>query len=176
VSYNQNGGLYKNDTKTRLKFFLGESLKDYYLHLFEYNDWANNLILKTLSEDKVFNQKAFSLFSHITISQILWLNRIKKEKYEFKDFWQRLTLDELNKFNKKSFRDWKFFIKTLNEKELQTAVSYINSRGNSYENTLAQIMTHVINHATYHRAQIASLLRAENINPPLTDYIAFFRQ
>ena len=69
---------------------------NYYLHLFEYNDWSNNKILKTITENKITNQKIFSLFSHIIIAQILWLNRINKETYEFKDFWQMLNPGEMN--------------------------------------------------------------------------------
>jgi len=148
---------------------------EHYHHLFEYNDWANNLVLKTVSENKITNRKIFSILSHIIIAQVLWLNRINKESYEFKDFWERLTLEELFNISKRSTHDWKSFIQSQNEADLQTEVSYVNSKGNTYKNTLSQILTHVINHSTYHRAQIASLLRAEKINPPLTDYIAFFR-
>ena len=148
---------------------------NYYLHLFEYNDWANNKILKTITENKITNQKIFSLFSHIIIAQILWLNRINKETYEFKDFWQMLNPGEMNMLSRKSTLDWESFIKRQTEKDLQMEISYVNSKGNRYKNTLSQIMTHVINHSTYHRAQIAALLRTENITPPLTDYIDFFR-
>ena len=148
---------------------------NYYLHLFEYNDWANNKILKTITENKITNQKIFSLFSHIIIAQILWLNRINKETYEFKDFWQMLNPGEMNMLSRKSTLDWESFIKRQAEKDLQMEISYVNSKGNTYKNTLSQIMTHVINHSTYHRAQIAALLRTENITPPLTDYIDFFR-
>lgn len=148
---------------------------EHYLHLFEYNDWANNLILKSIYENKFTDPKIFSIFSHVIIAQVLWLNRINKETYEFKDFWQLLTREELFNISKKSTHDWKSFIQGHNDGDLQTEVSYVNSKGNKYKNTLSQIMTHVINHSTYHRAQIASLLRAENIIPPLTDYIAYFR-
>lgn len=148
---------------------------NYYLQLFEYNDWANDKILKTITEKKITSQKIFSLFSHIIIAQILWLNRINKETYEFKDFWQMLNPGEMNRLSRKSTLDWDSFIKKLKETDLQIEISYVNSKGNAYKNTLSQIMTHVINHSTYHRAQIAALLRIENITPPLTDYIAFFR-
>lgn len=150
-------------------------MNNYYLHMFEYNDWANNRILKSMTENKITNQKIFSLFSHIIIAQIIWLNRINNETYEFKDFWQMLTPGEMNRLSRKSTLDWDAFIKRQKEKDLHMEVSYVNSKGKAYKNTLSQIMTHVINHSTYHRAQIAALLRTENISPPLTDYIAFFR-
>ncbi len=150
-------------------------MKEYYLHLFDYNDWANRLVINSLKENCPENEKANSLFSHLIIAQILWLNRLKKEEYEIKNFWQLLSLNEIDKLIERSTRDWKTFIKMQDEKELQIMYAYFNSKGKRYDNTLAQIMTHVINHSTYHRAQVAALLREENINPPLTDYIAFFR-
>ncbi len=151
-------------------------MKEYYLHLFDYNDWANRRVINSLKENSPVNEKTYSLFSHTIIAQILWLNRLKKEDYEIKDFWQLLGLNELDKLIGRSTLDWKTFIKMQDEKELQSIYSYHNSKGKRYENTLAQIMTHVINHSTYHRAQIAIFLREENINPPPTDYIAFFRE
>jgi uncharacterized damage-inducible protein DinB len=150
-------------------------VKDHFLHLFEYNDWANSLVLKVISDKQISDQKIFLLFSHTIIAQILWLNRVNLEDNEFKDFWQLLSREEMNELSRRSTNDWKSFIKSKQEVDLQSEVSYVNSKGNPYKNTLAQIMTHVINHSTYHRAQIASRLRAEKINPPLTDYIAFFR-
>lgn len=150
-------------------------VRDNYLHLFEYNDWANTLVLNSILDTRITDQKIFSLFSHIIISQVLWLNRIKSEPYEFKDFWQLLTPDQMSRLCSRNTNDWKSYIKTRQEKDLQNVISYVNSKGNPYKNTLAQIITHVINHSTYHRAQIAARLRAQDIDPPLTDYIAFFR-
>jgi uncharacterized damage-inducible protein DinB len=151
-------------------------MKDYFLHIFEYNKWANNLINKSLKENKISGEKIFTLFSHIIIAQILWLNRIKKEPYEFKDFWSRLSPGKMEVLYKRSNSDWISFITTHSEEDLRKTCSYVNSKGNNCSNTMAQIITHVINHSTYHRAQIALLLRTEGINPPLTDYIAFFRK
>lgn len=150
-------------------------MKEYYIHLFEYNDWANKLILEKLKASPDVNPKTLSIFSHIIISQILWLNRVRKESYEFKDFWQMLNIKDLDNLSLRSTRAWIAFINDEDEKSLELLYTYTNSKGVKYSNTLAQIVTHVINHSTYHRAQTALLLREENIQPPLTDYIAFFR-
>lgn len=150
-------------------------MKEYYLHMFEYNDWANKLIFNEIKDRQNLNPKIFSIFSHTIIAQILWLNRIKKEPYEFKDFWQMFTIDEMDLFYTRSTNDWIKFIRGQKESGFQESYSYTNSKGIKYTNTLTQIIIHVINHSTYHRAQVAILLRQENINPPLTDYIAFLR-
>ncbi len=54
-------------------------MKEYYHHMIEYNDWANRMVLDKITEFPDLNQKIYSLFSHIIISQILWLNRMNAE-------------------------------------------------------------------------------------------------
>ena len=148
---------------------------EHYIHSLEYNKWANSLIIKSLSENSPANQKVFSIVSHLIIAQILWLNRVKKETYEYRDFWQILSMKELENLSERNTSDWILYLRSQNGKDLQKQYSYVNSKGKAYTNTLAQVITHLINHSTYHKGQIAYLLRAENIAPPLTDYIAFTR-
>ena len=41
----------------------------------------------------------------------------------------------------------------------------------------AQVLQHVVNHATYHRGQITTMLRQMNVPPPKSmDLIAFYRE
>jgi uncharacterized damage-inducible protein DinB len=66
----------------------------------------------------------------------------------------------------------------LNQHRMDTfeeMIFYKNSSGNKYENTIREIITHVINHSTYHRGQIAMELRSLGVDPPQTDYIAYCR-
>lgn len=55
-------------------------------------------------------------------------------------------------------------------------IFYKNSKGDKNESTIRHIIAHVINHSTYHRAQMAVRIRDLNIDPPVTDYIAYCRQ
>ena len=150
-------------------------MNEYFTHMFEYNDWANRLIIKVIKDLPDINPRIFSIFSHTIIAQIIWLNRLKHEPDEFKDFWQLINFEKLMDYSQRSTADWISIISKKGEEGLRESCLYKNSKGVQYSNTLAQIITHVTNHSTYHRGQIASLLRAENIQPPLTDYIAYFR-
>ena len=48
--------------------------------------------------------------------------------------------------------------------------------GDPFLDNLTDILTHLVNHSTYHRGQITQLLRRPGMTPPGTDYILFARQ
>lgn len=54
--------------------------------------------------------------------------------------------------------------------------AYANSEGTPFETPLRDILTHVANHGTHHRAQIVLVLREAKIAPPPTDYIFYVRK
>ncbi|WP_414711827.1 DinB family protein [Sphingobacterium sp. UBA1498] len=45
----------------------------------------------------------------------------------------------------------------------------------AFHNKVNDILLHVFNHGTYHRAQIASEMRRNGVEPINTDYITFIR-
>jgi uncharacterized damage-inducible protein DinB len=57
----------------------------------------------------------------------------------------------------------------------ETQMPYTAFDGTKYVNTLEEIMRHVVNHGSYHRGQIAMMLRLLGKQPQATDWIAFSR-
>ena len=64
----------------------------------------------------------------------------------------------------------------IEEENLDKLISYQNSSGKIFSNKLSDILLHLFNHGTHHRAQISLLLRQNNIVPPKTDYIFYKRE
>lgn len=54
-------------------------------------------------------------------------------------------------------------------------IRYRNSNGEQFDNSIADILTHVINHSSYHRGQIFKMLRQKGEEPINTDYITYAR-
>src|SRR6476469_7294898 len=54
-------------------------------------------------------------------------------------------------------------------------VSYRNVKGESLQSPVWQIVLHVVNHASYHRGQVTTLLRQIGRTPIGTDLITFYR-
>lgn len=72
--------------------------------------------------------------------------------------------------------DYQRFLAGLTEQDVQRVFHYRDLRGNAYATPLWQMMQHVVNHSSYHRGQVTTLLRQLGAKPVATDLIAFYRQ
>jgi len=60
---------------------------------------------------------------------------------------------------------------------VERTIEYQDLRGNDQSDVLWQMLQHVVNHGTYHRGQITTMLRQLGAAPPKsTDLIAFYRE
>jgi uncharacterized damage-inducible protein DinB len=70
-------------------------------------------------------------------------------------------------------RDQRSFIESLGEADLARAVDYKNTQGKPFRLSLGQLLRHVVNHATHHRSEIATMLTAISGSPPATDMVVY---
>jgi uncharacterized damage-inducible protein DinB len=68
---------------------------------------------------------------------------------------------------------WIEFIETADNFERE--LKYTNYVNDYYENSIGDIMAHLVNHGTYHRGQVAVLLREKGYDPVNTDFITYDR-
>jgi len=54
-------------------------------------------------------------------------------------------------------------------------VAYYNTKGEALQQPIWQIVLHIVNHASYHRGQITTLLRQVGRTPTGTDLITYYR-
>jgi len=88
------------------------------------------------------------------------------------EVWQINADDSLIKINSENFINSS---KILDERNITEKINYKNSIGNVFENTIQEIFFHFINHSTYHRGQIAMLMKQAGLEPINTDYIFYKR-
>jgi uncharacterized damage-inducible protein DinB len=55
-------------------------------------------------------------------------------------------------------------------------VSYRDIRGQPFTNTMAQMLRHVVNHSTYHRGQVITMLRQLGADAVGTGLITYYRE
>ena len=73
-------------------------------------------------------------------------------------------------------RELGHFLHSVSDERLRAVIAYTNIEGKPFAQLLWEQMVHVVNHASYHRGQITTLLRQLGAEPAATDLIVFFRE
>jgi uncharacterized damage-inducible protein DinB len=68
------------------------------------------------------------------------------------------------------------FVRGLSQSDLDGVLEYKTLKYGVYKNPLWQSMQHVVNHGSYHRGQVTTLLRQLGAHPILTDLMHFYRE
>ena len=145
------------------------------LRLLAHMRWADALVAEALTSDERPDPEALRLFAHIASVEHLWYSRIQGRPAEFA-VWPGLSAREARELAARHADLFDALVTGADEAALARRVSYRNSKGRSYESSVADIVTHVSMHGGYHRGQIARQLRAAGREPPYTDYIEFTRR
>jgi uncharacterized damage-inducible protein DinB len=66
------------------------------------------------------------------------------------------------------------FIHNLADESLDKMITYINLKGETWTYPLWQMLQHLVNHSTYHRGQVTTMLRQLGAEPAATDFLLFF--
>ena len=66
------------------------------------------------------------------------------------------------------------FLETLSEERLQQSFDYRDIAGKSHRLRFVHSLQHVVNHGTYHRGQVTTLLRQLGATPVSTDLARFY--
>jgi uncharacterized damage-inducible protein DinB len=69
------------------------------------------------------------------------------------------------------------FVQSLGEKNVDRVFEYRLMNGQEAKSVFWHMLQHVVNHASYHRGQVTTLLRQLGVTPPKSqDLIAFYRE
>lgn len=148
-------------------------MKKYFLRLYQYNVWANDRVLGTLQRQTVNDEKILSIMGHVVAALFLWLHRVKGLPAPDLKLWGDYSLDQLILLARRAGSEWLEFIEQTENFDRQ--LTYRNYIGEPYTNNVEMIMIHLVNHSSYHRAQIAMLLRQKDFEPINTDFITYDR-
>lgn len=140
-----------------------------YQRQFAYDEWANHEVLANIQSAGT-DERSLALLAHILAAELLWLERIQQTP-QSSPVWPKANLENCAAQVKTMGRRWREYLEQIAETNLSQALSYKNSKGELWTSTVADILTHVILHSTYHRGQIASHMRANGKTPAYTDYI-----
>ena len=153
--------------------------------LFDYNYWARDRQLEAcaaLSEEQFLRPMSSSFSSvrdtlaHLVAVEWIWHERWRGKspsKVDAQEFAAGTfpTLATVRDRWRAVESDVRSFLAELGEADLARPLSYKNMKGESYTYPLGQSLFHVVNHQTYHRGQITTLLRQLGAAAPAVDYL-----
>ena len=161
--------------------------KDYFKEAAEYNLWANTIVCSWLEQinDEQWTRETVSSFNsiqqtvlHLISAEKAWLERFKKNpnivwlQNEFKG-----SKEDHIKLWKETSTELKSFIDAFDENDLDTNLDFKRLNGDAYSMPFYQLFAHVVNHATYHRGQLVTMLRQVGFsNVSATDLLGIYRK
>jgi uncharacterized damage-inducible protein DinB len=151
--------------------------------LFDYNAWANRRTLDAAAplSPAQFVQRIESSFpsvrdtlAHIYGAEWIWLERFHGRSPSGLPASAEFT--DVNSLRQRWLEHEELllnFVRGLTQAHLDREFEYKTLKFGVYRNPLWQSMLHVINHGTYHRGQVTTMLRQLGAQPILTDLMHF---
>lgn len=149
-------------------------LKPYFNDLAAYNSWADQKAMNWLTQitDEQWEQVNISSFCsirqtavHIASAEKIWIDfwtSAPDPVYLSADFTG--TKNELLAIWKAASNGLKTYINGHPKEEFMRPVSFIYPNGNTGQMPYYQTFAHIVNHSTYHRGQLVTLLRQAGYN------------
>jgi uncharacterized damage-inducible protein DinB len=154
--------------------------------LYDYNAWANRRAMEAAAAltPEQFTKPLGSSFAsvrdtlaHIYGAEWIWLERFQgRSPASLPDVKEFTNLASLRKRWLEHETLLLGFVRGLTQVDLDRVMEYKTLKFGVYQNPLWQSMQHLINHGTYHRGQVTTLLRQLGAQPILTDLMHFYRE
>ncbi|HET7293138.1 MAG TPA: DinB family protein [Vicinamibacteria bacterium] len=160
--------------------------------LYAYERWANRRVVAAArllaAEDftrslGTSHDSVSGTLVHILAAKCFWLRLWRGESIEEvlrRDAeWEQARFADLTALEARwsvEDRDLQVFLEGLTDAQLKTRMAYQLDQGQPREFSLAHMMQHVVNHSSYHRGQVITLLRQLGQTPPATDFLEFLRE
>jgi uncharacterized damage-inducible protein DinB len=150
-------------------------MKNYFLKLIDYDHHTNQTLVQLIIEAGE-PEKAVKLMAHMLAAQQVWLTRCKYLPPPGSNLWPDWQAGTFEQIINDNHGAWVEYLSGLDHSAFENIVHYKNTRDDIFDNKLEDIMAHLINHGTHHRAQIGQELKLAGVEKlPITDYIFYIR-
>ncbi len=154
--------------------------------LYDYNAWANHRSMDAASKltTEQFVKPMGSSFgsvrdtlAHIYGAEWIWLERFQgRSPASLPDVTQFKDIASLReRWNEHEVR-LLGFVRGLTQTDLDRVMEYKTLKFGVYSNPLWESMQHLVNHGSYHRGQVTTLLRQLGAQAIATDLMHFYRE
>jgi len=145
-------------------------MKNFFINKFEYNHYSNQqLILGIENTPSAYSKKAQTLIGHTFNAQNIWNHRLLGKEPTL-EVWEVFEIVQLQGLNNENHQ---LSLHILEVMDLTSTVNYKSSKGDSFSNSVENILFHIINHSTYHRGQLMTELKLNGMTTISTDFIFY---
>ena len=147
-------------------------MEPFFHQLFDYNFFCNKKLIESCSGMKKVPENTLKLFSHILNAHHIWNARLQETDPQL-GVWD---IHPLGKWEELHYENQRTSFEIIsNAASFEKRISYQTTEGQNYANSLQDILFHIVNHSTHHRAQISNDFRAAGLEPLSLDYIIYKR-
>ncbi|MFY9613944.1 MAG: DinB family protein [Candidatus Dormiibacterota bacterium] len=151
---------------------------DHLRSLIAYSAWADDRIVGAarvlseadLSSDLGGYDTILGTLNHYLWAQQMWLGRLQGRP-------------NIDRYSLRPTALWEEFIRgdtaladfaaLLGDADFERMIDYQDTKGTPHRRTLGQLLTHVVNHGTYHRGEAGLMLTRLGRSPGDLDYVYF---
>jgi uncharacterized damage-inducible protein DinB len=160
-----------------------DTVADRFRKWFAYEQDAHAKVVRSLESvpanrrDSPEYQKAVAWLAHLVMARKTWLGRLGviplpsgamiPEKAELGEVLAGLQSVQ---------EHWSHYLAGLSDDDLGKTIEYKSLDAGRFRNRLEDILTQLFGHSSYHRGQIATLVRPAGGEPAATDYIYWCRE
>jgi uncharacterized damage-inducible protein DinB len=152
--------------------------------LVAFNRWANERFFEALSQLPAAQYTrdlhsshggVHGTFAHVVGAHKAWLCRWQRQPDTAAAELSRITsLADLRAYWEQVCADMQRFLDRLDEQQLREPLTATTLTG-TYSAPYWQTIQHVVDHSSYHRGQIVTMLRQLGATPPSTGLMRFYR-
>lgn len=160
---------------------------DYFNRLMQYELWANARVNASLLSAKRALEhggasaeapaliRAGEIWGHVQCARQIWLHRLGAGDRP-PELFPRWSVDRALAECAAMDKAWPDYLAKLTQADVARVMHYTTTEGTPKTTALSDILTHVFNHSTYHRGQIARLVTDSGGQRADTDFILFARK
>ena len=159
-------------------------LPEQFQMLARYNTLANGILYDACAgltdaerkrERPAFFKSIHGTLNHIMVGDRIWMTRFEGGEAPSTKLDTILYEDFAGLGAARQAEDARIegFMAKLTAEFLAGGIRYVNNEGNSYDEPVPLLLTHLFNHQTHHRGQVHALLKEAGVAPPPLD-IAFY--
>jgi uncharacterized damage-inducible protein DinB len=153
---------------------------------YAYNEWATSRLLSAvlaLPGEALHRDLGTSFGTlnatlvHMLKAEWLWLERFEgRNPSAVPELGESDGIGAIAERWREVARGQHAFLDSASDETLAAPLAYTNLAGEPRVYALGDVLRHVVNHATYHRGQVASALRQLGAAAPSTDFTLFLDQ